>query len=535
MSMFSAPWVSMSHWDNRPYTWYAGTESSGPANFGCTFLQTNLDLIALDQDPLVKPATLIWSNNLAVIYAKPLKELDGTLKAVMLLNRSTNDAATFGLNFASVFPAASSNDWCSVYDPVYRTWLGYVTNGIAITLPPYGSKIYRLELHGSGWPAGTNWITAFGPMGVWHENATNGFQTADIDTANLRLTSRGWRWNGNNQAPLTAGSLSRNDGTGLVLTTTNISIRTTSGTNFYAHGVGIRPMSHLEWSITGATRFATDFGYDGLNGVGGGSATITISLDGTPVYTKTGLTAGQVAHINLDTTGSSLLAVDVTTTNSASYFMALGDPYIYVPPVANLPLASLPEQISSNAIFAAAIATNAADLISQSNRINQKLDAATAATLYYPMSNPRGYQTVTDVVSILAPYVRTNGNGSGLTNLQATNLFTQAGVLTATGAGTTYSVTLLPGELGNTQQIYLASTNCTLSFTGTNIADASRTVLFRGWTNPNVCTITLALPAYHTNATLSLVVTNGTAALINFYNPDTTGTNVMCHDIGRWK
>jgi hypothetical protein len=128
----------------------------------------------------------------------------------------------------------------------------------------------------------------------------------------------------------------------------------------------------------------------------------------------------------------------------------------------------------------------------------------------------------------------TNGDGGSVTNLQSTNIVTAAGSLASSGNATNYTVNLLPGEHGNIQQIYLANTNAYITVTGTNIADASRSVLFRAWTNTVASTISFKLPSWRTNATLSLTVSNGYAALFNFYNPDTTGTNVMVSDAGRW-
>jgi len=128
------------------------------------------------------------------------------------------------------------------------------------------------------------------------------------------------------------------------------------------------------------------------------------------------------------------------------------------------------------------------------------------------------------------------GDGAGLTNIYSTNIVTQAGTLAVASAATNYTVNLLPGGMANLQQIYLANTNCYITFTGTNVIDSQRAVLFRGWTNIVVSTLTFALPTWRTNyTTANYFVTNGQSAVFNFYNTDTTGSNVMVSDGGRWK
>tara|TARA_R110000868_G_scaffold183873_2_gene425219 strand:- start:1617 stop:4679 length:3063 start_codon:yes stop_codon:yes gene_type:complete len=127
------------------------------------------------------------------------------------------------------------------------------------------------------------------------------------------------------------------------------------------------------------------------------------------------------------------------------------------------------------------------------------------------------------------------GNGIGITNIVSTNVVTANGTNVSTGSATNYTVNLLSGPSGNLQQIYLANTNCYITFTGTNIADSTRSVLFRGWTNTAISLLSFNLTRYHTNAFISFSVTNGWSAIFNFYNPDTTGTNVMISDGGRWK
>lgn len=125
-------------------------------------------------------------------------------------------------------------------------------------------------------------------------------------------------------------------------------------------------------------------------------------------------------------------------------------------------------------------------------------------------------------------------NAATLTNIYATNIVVSpTTILASSGNSTNYTVPLLPGPSGNLLQIYTANTNVYIRFTGTNIADAQRTIWLRGLTNTVTVTVGFDTGYVITNANFNAYLTNATAKFINFYNIDTTGTNVVVSDGGR--
>lgn len=109
-----------------------------------------------------------------------------------------------------------------------------------------------------------------------------------------------------------------------------------------------------------------------------------------------------------------------------------------------------------------------------------------------------------------------------------------ASVGTASSQQTNFSVALYPGSSGNMLTIYTVNTNCFVTFTGTNHADWQRTVIFSGLTNTVTSRISFG-QAMRTNANLGLFVTNGWVKVLNFYNVDVSGTNVLASDTGLYR
>lgn len=118
--------------------------------------------------------------------------------------------------------------------------------------------------------------------------------------------------------------------------------------------------------------------------------------------------------------------------------------------------------------------------------------------------------------------------------LPSTNIQTQSNQLQPTSNATNFTVNLTKGEIGNVQTIWLSNTNAYISFTGTNTPDTSRTVIFEGQTNTINSQLAFNCLGYHTNAQYSTLVSNGYSAIFNFYNLDSSGTNIMISDGGRW-
>ncbi|MBU6231591.1 hypothetical protein KGP36_02890 [Patescibacteria group bacterium] len=141
------------------------------------------------------------------------------------------------------------------------------------------------------------------------------------------------------------------------------------------------------------------------------------------------------------------------------------------------------------------------------------------------------------------------GNGSGLTNVvstvvtnggfsmnqvASTNVLISSGVLAASSQQTNYTIPLYNGPSGNTLRIYLANTNVWATLSGTNNQDWQRTVCLDGVSNSVVSRIDFNVLGAVTNLNFVSFITNGTLKIINLYNLDTSGTNILISDAGTY-
>lgn len=115
-------------------------------------------------------------------------------------------------------------------------------------------------------------------------------------------------------------------------------------------------------------------------------------------------------------------------------------------------------------------------------------------------------------------------------NVVATNF---SGALAASSAATNYTVPLLLSSVNNTLFINAANTNIFITFTGTNVLGAERTIVINALTNTLVSRLGF-ISTVRTNSNFNQYTTNGTAKILHFLNVDTTGTNVLVTDGGRW-
>lgn len=154
-------------------------------------------------------------------------------------------------------------------------------------------------------------------------------------------------------------------------------------------------------------------------------------------------------------------------------------------------------------------------------------DARIASTLTRDseFTTPMGYPTQNLAV------VAFNNNAVAATNVQSTNIVGQTGLLAASGNQTNYTVPLVLGSGNDALVIKAANTNIFITFTGTNVAYANRTVIVDALTNTVVSRIGF-ISSVRTNFNVVAWATNGHFKQINFFNPDTTGTNVLVTDGG---
>lgn len=121
----------------------------------------------------------------------------------------------------------------------------------------------------------------------------------------------------------------------------------------------------------------------------------------------------------------------------------------------------------------------------------------------------------------------------------STNVIGSPGVLAPTGNQTNYTVPLVLGSGNDTLHIYLANTNAFITFTGTNVAFANRSLILNGLTNTttangNAVRVSF-VSAVKTNFNFNAWITNGQFKLLNFFTPDTAGTNVLASDAGFYR
>jgi alpha-galactosidase len=123
---------------------------------------TNAEAIAVDQDPAGEQGVLVGGiKDSAEVWSKALG-YDFTARAVVLLNRDTNNSATITCNWTNL---ALQNGPATVRDLVTHQDLGTFTDSFTATIPPYGSML--LKIVGTPLPppvAGTNFLSDRQPI-----------------------------------------------------------------------------------------------------------------------------------------------------------------------------------------------------------------------------------------------------------------------------------------------------------------------------------------------------------------------------------
>lgn len=127
-----------------------------------------------------------------------------------------------------------------------------------------------------------------------------------------------------------------------------------------------------------------------------------------------------------------------------------------------------------------------------------------------------------------------SGSGASLTAIPSTSIVGSTGVLAPSSNQTNYTVPLITGSGNDTLLIYSANTNLFITFTGTNTAFANRSIVINSLTNTVASFIRFA-SATQTNFNFVNVSSNGQFKILNFFNPDTRGTNVLVSDGGYYR
>lgn len=116
--------------------------------------------------------------------------------------------------------------------------------------------------------------------------------------------------------------------------------------------------------------------------------------------------------------------------------------------------------------------------------------------------------------------------GSLTNSVPSTNItLSTTAALASSGSVTNFAIVLLPGADDNLVQIYTVNTNVFITLSNTNKADWSRRVLLRASTNSLNSSVAFVSQVI-SNGNYG-TVTAGTMKLLDIYNADTTGTNVI--------
>jgi hypothetical protein len=385
----------------------------------------------------------------------------------------------------------------------------------------------KLDVWGNGWFSGS--VTAAGGFagdgsGLSNLNASS-LASGTVPTARLGSgsASSSTFLRGDQQWATPAGS-GNVTGTGSS-TAGNFAALSNGSTT----GITDSLFSATSFDVANAAHDATNALYAALNAAKADKATtITINGTGNQLNSSAGAQDLSANHIWTLSLPSTLVApgtvTAVTSINSPKYFLG---PWVFGTNatdgtflLSNGPNAQFILSIGTNGVLTGNAAgftnLNGTNVIGQlTNNTTGNAATATSAT------------SATTATS--ATFVTT----SPLTNsVQATNLITDSSTLSPTGNATNYTADLKPPPGNGTLTIYSAATNINLSLTGTNKADWGRSLFINNTSAVN-CNLTFTFNAA-TNQNYNAVVSNGWCGFFNFWNPDTTGTNVLVSDAGRY-
>jgi alpha-galactosidase len=228
----------------------------------------NTDLIALDQDPLGRQATIVSSSGGLVVYRKPLADGDF---AVALLNETGSTATVSTTTAAIGLPGSASLK--DLWTKQVRTTSGT----ISASVPAHGTVVYRVTRTGAAAPPnGTTQLSDQTAL-----SATNGWGPVELDRSV------------NGQAA----------GDGRTITI---------GGATYAKGLGTHAHSSVTYHLGGrCSAFTADVGVD--DEVTGGRVVFQVWRDGVKVADSGYVTGGDGAErLTADLTGATTLLLAVT-------------------------------------------------------------------------------------------------------------------------------------------------------------------------------------------------------------------------------
>jgi alpha-galactosidase len=228
----------------------------------------NTDLIAVDQDPLGRQATIVSSSGGLVVYRKPLSNGDF---AVALLNETGSTATVSTTTSAIGLPGSASLK--DLWSKQVRT----TTGAISASVPAHGTVVYRVTRTGAAAPpAGTTQLSDRTAL-----SATNGWGPVELDRS--------------------VNSQTAGDGRAITI-----------GGVTYAKGLGTHASSSVTYHLAGrCTAFTADVGVD--DEVVNGRVVFQVWRDGVKVADSGYVTGADGARsLTADLTGATTLLLAVT-------------------------------------------------------------------------------------------------------------------------------------------------------------------------------------------------------------------------------
>lgn len=256
------------------------------SNWKSLYYMTNLEAVAIDQDPGGYVGSIVASNasGMGWVMAKPLTGPGSGKVAVCLLNTDISSNQTITVNWSDIgLPPGPA----LVRDAFQQANLGYFTNSYTFTLAPKDCQLLTIT---AGTPpmfkVGTNYLSDLGYFFGWTNQSIAGYPL-----------------DGNNFLALPGRDISQSK--------TPITLAGKA----YSKGLGVLASSHLQYALAGlASRFHSDVGIDQVfSGSSYPVANFIVSVDGVQVWQSGAMTPGQVATVDVSVAGGRVLTLDCVT------------------------------------------------------------------------------------------------------------------------------------------------------------------------------------------------------------------------------
>jgi alpha-galactosidase len=259
---------------------------------------TNAEAIAVNQDPAVIQAAMISKQGTAEIYAKPLTSSTGLVRAVAILNRSTNVPVTVNFKWSEIgLPSGPA----TIRDIWQQTYCAISNDSFTVTVPTNMALFYKIT-PGVTRPInpGTNYLSDLNWLGGTFNNfTTNGVSVPEQGFPIIRDKNTASVWNP------AASALKINGKT-------------------YKKGLGLFAHSHVEFFLGGIVRaFHAELGPDDVGFSGAPEIQFVIKADGRIVHDSGVMRFGSAAKvIDLNLTGVGVLTIDVINRRADQSFAA---------------------------------------------------------------------------------------------------------------------------------------------------------------------------------------------------------------------